>query len=347
MKPFNRLNIDYRQEASKLALEPLIDFHSHINGQKAARVYKEVAALYGVERVFSMTQLKDLDAVRAVLGEKVEFIAVPDFLSADKVFSHGVDFIEKIKLFHKQGSRIVKFWSAPRGIDIGLQSGVPDLLRINSKHRLQAMELAADLGMAIMAHIADPDTWFKTKYQDTSVYGTKLAQYEHLDLLLEKFPVNWILAHMGGYPEDLAFLDGLLEKHTNLYLDTSATKWMVRELSRYSPERTLRFFSRWEKRLLFGSDIVTSDEHLVRKGASASELDDSRDAFELYASRYWALRTLFQTTYQGESPIADPDLALLEPDRYSELDAPRLNGMSLPKELLKSIYLENAKQLFP
>ncbi|MHC4590503.1 MAG: hypothetical protein ACYTAQ_14535 [Planctomycetota bacterium] len=36
-----------------------------------------------------------------------------------------------------------------------------------------------------------------------------------------------------------------------------------------------------------------------------------QEAFDLYASRYWALRTLFETDHVGPSPIADPDLALV------------------------------------
>jgi hypothetical protein len=69
------------------------------------------------------------------------------------------------------------------------------------------------------------------------------------------------------------------------------------------------------------------------------------EAFDLYASRYWALRHLFETDYDGESPIADPDLALVEPQRYSELDAPRLRGFSLPRERLVNIYRDAARDL--
>ncbi len=54
----------------------------------------------------------------------------------------------------------------------------------------------------------------------------------------------FIAAHLGGWPENLNFLDGLLSRHDNLYLDTSATKWMVRTLSQQEPKDVLAFFDR-------------------------------------------------------------------------------------------------------
>ena len=103
--------------------------------------------------------------------------------------------------------------------------------------------------------------------------------HEHLDL--------------AAWPEDLEFLSNLLDTHTNLSLDTSATKWMVRELSKHSREDLIAFLTRYSGRILFGSDIVTTDQHLGDEdgprgmGHLASA---ESEAFALYASRYWALR---------------------------------------------------------
>ena len=71
----------------------------------------------------------------------------------------------------------------------------------------------------------------------------------------------------------------------------------------------------------------------------------SEAAFELYASRYWAMRMLFETDYRGPSPIADPDLALVEPDKYTDLDAPQLAGKALPAEVLAGVYFDAAHTL--
>lgn len=341
--PANLFNLDYRAEAARLGPPPtpITDIHTHINGERAARIYEEARTLYGVHRTFSMTQLTQADAVRRTLGDSIAFIAVPDYMSENPAHAHTQGFIDDITEWHARGSRICKFWCAPRGRDYGARFGHPDLLTLASDWRRRQMDHAASLGMMFMAHIADPDTWFATTYKDASVYGTKAQQYETLEQRLHEYPVPWILAHMGGCPEDLGFLSALLERHPNAYLDTSATKWMVRELSRHSASERVAFFRTWSGRILFGSDIVTHDEHLSPDpgaGDRAAQASSEDEAFDLYASRYWALRTLFETDSTGPSPIADPDLKLLHPDRHDDLSSPPLNGARLPLDLQHSLY---------
>jgi hypothetical protein len=269
-------------------------------------------------------------------------------MGADRRHHHGPGFIERIRKFHDAGVRIVKFWAAPRGVDYGREVGDPSLLRIDAPMRIEAMEVASDLGMVFMTHVGDPDTWFATKYADASVYGTKAGQYEPLEILLDRFTQPWIAAHMGGWPEDLEFLTGLMQRHGNLHLDTSAAKWMVRELGGHDRGAIVAFLQRFSGRVMFGTDIVTSDEHLHagEKSLDVMKLANSpAEAFELYASRYWVMRTLFETDYRGPSPIADPDLALVEPDAHSGLDAPALVGKALPPEVLSNVYFEAAHTL--
>ncbi len=349
--PANRLRLDYAAEAARLGRPPapMIDAHSHVNGVRAAAIYAEAARLYGVGLTYSMTRLEECEAIRDVLDGRIRFIAVPDYWSADdRRHRMGRGFLERIEAYHAIGSRIVKFWAAPRATDYAIEMGEPDFLRLDAPHRIEAMRLARDLGMVFMTHVADPDTWFATRYTDAATYGTKASQYEPFEILLEEFDVPWIAAHMGGWPEDLEFLTGLLDRHANLHFDTSATKWMVRELSRHSRDDLVGFLTRFRGRVLFGSDIVSADEHLApiagddeQKGKASSPAD----AFDLYASRYFAMRTLFETTYDGESPIADPDLAMVDPETHDDMDAPRLAGKSLPVDILRSVYHDAAHDL--
>jgi len=348
--PANRLCLDYKAEAGRMGPPPapIIDVHTHINGERASRIFGDVAERFGVGLVYSMTRLEDVAAVRESMGDRIRFIAVPRFSEHEggRAFREG--YLEDIREFHAYGARMVKFWAAPRSRDIGREIGEPDLLGLDNEWRIRAMELAEDLGMMFMAHIADPDTWFATKYSDASLYGTKPEQYEPFERALDRFRSPWIAAHMGGWPEDLEFLDGLLSRHDNLYLDTSATKWMVRELSRHPREAFLAFLRRWSGRILFGSDIVTTDQHLSDEAAprGMGHLASTRDeAFELYAGRYWALRTFWETDYDGESNIADPDLKMVDPEKHDEMSAPRLVGRGVPDDLLRMVYHDAAADL--
>ncbi len=346
--PANRLGLDYRAEAARLGrpVVPIIDVHTHVNGAHAAGIYREACDLYGVDHTYSQTQLSQAAAVRRVMGSRVRFIAIPEYMAKDRRHALTDGFVENLRIWHgEHGARCVKLWNAPRLLDLSREAGIgdADVLRLDNAMRRRVADAAVGMGMMFMTHIADPDTWFATKYADAARYMSKQAHYEGLERMLEAYRVPWIAAHMGGWPEDLAFLDGLLSRHPNLHLDTSATKWMVRELSRHPHEAFRAFMLRWWGRLFFGSDIVTLDEHLtpVKEDAKrfGAELAGSEaEAFDLYASRYWALRTMWETAYDGESPIADPDLAMVDPTRFGPMDAPRLVGRSMPADWLREFY---------
>jgi hypothetical protein len=358
----NLFGLDYREQAAHFApVVPITDIHIHINGPAAAEIYHDVAAHWGIRRMVTQSRLEDAPAIREIFGDRAAFIAVPAWSNPDKAHAFRQGFLDNMTVWAQRwGARIVKFWAAPRLWEILGANGADatDIVPLDSEWRIRHAQRAVDLGMMFMTHCGDPDTWFKTKYADARIYRLKREHYLGLERMLDRFPSPWIAAHMGGYPEDLDFLDGLLERHDNLYLDTSATKWIVRELSAHPRERVRDFFTRWcggegtPGRIFFGSDIVTLDDHLAPRPAdraAATPMSDlatsPEQAYELYASRYWALRTMLESDYDGPSPIADPDLAMADPSRYSPMDSPPLRGLGLPEVILKSLYHDAAESL--
>ncbi|MFO0830911.1 MAG: amidohydrolase family protein [Phycisphaerales bacterium] len=370
-RPENRFGLDYARAAGLLPPPPtpIVDIHTHLNGPRALAIYRRVAAMYGVTRALTMVRLAECGIVRAALGDSVHFIAFPDFRSPDRRRAFTEGFLADIQAFHDQfGSRMIKLWNAPRVYEMFPGPEGRALVAIDGEWRVRQVELARSLKMGVMVHLTDPDTWFATKYADTGVYPPKRGQYQGLERLLDRFSdVPFLGAHMGGYAEDLDFLDGLLTRHPNYHIDTSATKWVVRELSRHPRSRVVEFFDKWKHRICFGSDIVTTDEHLAptpatpapaapapgfNAGAPAvarhpmADLAESEEtAFDLYASRYFALRMMFDTAYDGESPIADPDLRMVDPSIKDPLAAPRLQGLSLPEPLRRELYHGAATRL--
>jgi hypothetical protein len=351
LRASNRFALDYRREVSSLGqpVTPIFDFHTHVNGTAAALVWKEVAATFGVHGALTMVRLPEAAAVRKTLGDLVQFIAFPDFRAADRGLSMRSGYLDDIRAFHgEHGSKMIKLWNAPRLREYFPGTEGNDLVEFDGEWRVKHVELAQKLGMGVMVHIADPDTWFATKYADATKYGKKRDHYRGLEVMLSRFSdMPWVAAHMGGYAEDLDFLDGLLERHSNLSIDTSATKWVVREISRHPRERVVKFFTRWKGRVMFGSDIVTTDEHMAPKAGQtvhpmADLADSPESAFDLYASRYFALRMMLESQYEDESPIADPDLAMVAPEKHGPMDAPPLRGMHLPQDVLLSLYRDAA-----
>lgn len=352
----NLLGLDYAAEAARMGPPPIppgapgiIDVHAHIQGAEAARLYERARRLYGVARTYSMTQLPMVEPVRDLLGDSVRFIAIPTWMHPDRNAAHRSQYLRDIEVFAtRYGARMMKVWASP-ALRLFVPDGAGDLADIDSPWRRAACKLGTQLGMMFMVHVADPDTWFARKWDDPGKFGTKAHQYLGLRRMLDLFPSPWIAAHMGGWPENLPFLDALLEAHPNLHLDTSATKWQVRELSRQPREAVAAFFTKWRTRLLFGSDLVTIDDQLGTSKVSISRMADlsssPAEALDLYCSRYWALRTLLESDYDGPSPIADGDLKMMDPAAHNDLSSPRLRGLGLPADVLADIYFNNARRL--
>jgi predicted TIM-barrel fold metal-dependent hydrolase len=330
----NVTGLDYSDRAHLHYRGPLIDVHAHVlrtrpgdpkggfptgNGPdpslEQAQTMLDVAAEFGIVRTYSMAYVDDIPPLRARFGERLGFNGSISKKTADEPDGEAYRLLER---FLELGVEIIKFWSAPRGRERGLFVDAP--------WRVEIVRRARAAGVRVfMVHVADPDTWFRTVYADAAKYGTKAEQYRGLERMLEMFPdVTWIGAHMGGDVEHPDHLEDLLERYPHLVLDTSATKWQVREVSpRAHDVRAL--ICRHPQRFLFGSDLVTKHE-LPR---------------EHYVSRYWCQRTLWESAWQGRSPIADPDYTLPE----DGAPTPPLIGLDLPQDVLRQVYCENARRL--
>jgi hypothetical protein len=279
-----------------------------------AEIMLDAASEFGIRQTYSMCPADDIDPLRERFGEAIRFIG-----SISKKPDEPEDVAYRLlDRFLALGVDALKFWSAPRGRDRGLFVDAP--WRIEAARRAQAAGVRV-----IMVHVGDPDSWFRTTYADVAKFGTKPDQYVGLERMLELFPdMAWIGAHMGGDPEHADHLEALLERYPHLHFDTSATKWQVREVSAYRDE-IRGLICRHPGRFLFGSDLVTRHQ-LTR---------------EHYVSRYWCQRTLWESSWEGRSPIADPDYRH-EPD---EPPTPILRGLALPAEVLVRLYHQNALTL--
>jgi hypothetical protein len=312
---------------------PLIDVHCHItltrppaspdgpprtDGEgslEQAELMLRVGAGFGVGLFYTMCPAEDIPPLRQRFGSRLRFNGS---IARTKIDEPDEAVFRRLEQFLAEGVTLLKFWGAPRGRARGLFLDAP--WRIEAARRARAAGVRT-----VMVHVADPDTWFQTVYADASQFGTKAEQYPPLQRLLEEFPdMIWIAAHMGGDVEHPDHLEALLERYPHLYFDTSATKWQVREVSA-RPEAVRGLICRHPGRFLFGSDLVT------RHGLPADH----------YASRYWCHRTLWESAWQGPSPIDDPDFS---PDKPGV--TPLLRGLALPDAVLRRVYHDNAVTLF-
>ncbi|MBU0639095.1 MAG: amidohydrolase [Planctomycetes bacterium] len=309
--PANRLGLDYRAVPPRKLSGPVIDAHTHIHHIDHAPLFFEVAEAYGVERVLSMSPVQQVEPLRRAYADRISFIAVPRWHEFALTPAFRRQWLDDLREFRQHGARLCKFWSAPplRG-ELGLT--------LEHDFFQPVIQQALELGYEFMVHIGDPRLWWRPggRYADTTRFGTRRDQYEQLAWFLETVaPRRVIGAHLAGSVEAPRFLQSLLDRYQHLWLDCSATKWIVREVAR-RPAAARELIIRNHERILFGTDLVT----------------ESGYDFDHYASRYWAHLKLWETPYRGESPIADPDAA----------KPPQLCGIDLPAEILRSLYRDNA-----
>lgn len=331
---YNVTGINYADRSHLEYHGAIIDFHAHVMvtrpgdpptgpplgagpgaSLEQAELMLDVGAEFGVTQTVTMCPLDDIQPLRDRLGDRLVFNAMINKRSLDE---SDDDVFRMMDQFYELGVKVVKLWSAPRGRDRGLI--------IDAPWRIEAVQRARSAGVRlVMVHVADPDVWFRTVYADAAKFGTKADQYVGLKRMMEMFPdMTWIGAHMAGDSEHPDHLEALLDAYPQFYIDTSATKWQVREVSpRAEAHRDL--VTRRADRFLFGTDLVTR-HHLTR---------------EHYVSRYWCQRTLWESTWNGPSPIADADWKPGE----GEPTLPTLQGVGLSEDVIEMVYHRNARRL--
>ena len=185
---------------------------------------------------------------------------------------------------------------------------------------------AGKLGLPVVLHVADPPAFFEPadlrnerlpeliRYPMWSYADRKelsflglLSQQEELVL---RYPDTvFVIAHMGSWASNLDYVEGLLASHPNVYVDTAA---VLSEIGR-QPRRFRALAEKFPERILFGTDLFGGDP--------------------LPYSYYYR----FLETEDEYFPYG--------PDESAQ-GFWRIYGCGLPKELLKKLYLENAKQVF-
>jgi len=307
---YNRLHLDYRQPIPRPKVKGIvIDAHTHLVAGRHAKIWFEAAKHYGIDAFVTMAPLEEALVLQRDWPGRIQFIAVPSWQNPSID-----DWLRRLEMFYNMGSRIIKFHMAPGTM-------AARNYRLDSPALRPLIREAAARGMILMSHVGDPDTWYSGKYSDAAKYGTRDEHYAMWEGVLEEYRDHpWLGAHMGGNPENLARLQDLLDRFPNLYLDNSATRWMVRELSARR-DAAREFVIRNADRILFGTDQVSGDDR----------------GFDFLASRFWAHRKIWETAYNGPSPIFDPDLG--------EENQPMLRGLALPDEVIQKLYHDNTVRL--
>jgi hypothetical protein len=292
---------------------PVIDAHCHFGMPRATGRMIRAGERHGVTKWMGICRIDEVSSIRQRLGSRAGFSV---WIEHEKV-GDAKQFIKRnvriVKLAARKRCHCIKFWYKP---EYNHRSG----LYWDDPRLDPVFEAMVEAELPALVHIADPDIWWTKHYSDPAKFEAKPFTYRQLTNTLSRYPqMKVLVAHFGGWPENLSFLSELLDTYPQCYLDTSATKWVARELSRQAADARA-FMIRHADRLLFGTDLVAFKQASV----------------EHHCSRYWVHRHLYEKAEVVESPIEDPDA-----------DGPvHVAGLNLPDGVLRKIYYENAVRFF-
>lgn len=323
----------------------VIDAHTHVvPGQ--LEYLKEIMEANNLSHVVNLGVLETegipfqegMLAFRQILGERLVYFPTPDFRDTSPGFGWRMaDELERkveagacgLKIFKKLGLRY--------------KDSNGDLIPVDDSRLDPLWARAGELGVPVLIHTADPVAHFQPldgdneqgealrRFPDWHVYGDQFPDHDELleqrNRVIERHPDTiFIGAHLGGYAEDLVYVDTCLERYANFYVDTAAS---IAQIGRHPPGEARAFFIKHQDRILFGSDLVLG--YLVNDGDDEEPWEFKRAGYD-----YYVLRRFYETDDQR---IKHPG--------YPVFGNWKVDAIGLPNSVLEKLYFLNARRLIP
>jgi predicted TIM-barrel fold metal-dependent hydrolase len=305
---------------------PVIDYHNHLDSLDPRDVLRVMDAC-GIEKIVNITMRTGDEALRMIdkfhSADPQRFATIgwmdwsdvtePDFVSRT---------LQRLETLVKRGAVGIKFW---KDLGLSVRDASGELMGVDDERLAPLFDGAAELGIPVMFHTADPDAFFlpidaqNERYEELAAHpdwGFSGAQYSKSQLLDQRDRViarhpktTFVAAHVAESGENLALAFKLLETYPNVSIDISAR---ASELGR-QPYKARELFLKFPDRILFGSDLLP-EEQMYRLYFRFLETADEYFEYPSHASR------------QGRWNIY---------------------GLHLPDDVLRKVYRENALRLLP
>lgn len=303
---------------------PVIDYHNHLDSLDPREVLGIMDSC-GVERIVNIT-MRTGEAAHEVI-DRFNRAAPERFAAIGWMDWSGIergDFVrlslDRLERLVEHGARGIKFW---KDFGLSVRDTTGGLQRIDDERLAPIFDKAAELGIPVMFHTADPDAFFdpidrfNERYEELAAHpdwsfhsspNSKAVLLEQRDRVIAGHPnTTFVCAHMAESSEDLSRVAALLDRNPHVYVDISAR---AAELGR-QPYTAREFFLKYADRILFGADLLP---HV-----------------EMYRLYYRFLETA--------------DEYFEYPSHASRQGRWNIYGIFLPDDVLSRIYRENALKL--
>jgi predicted TIM-barrel fold metal-dependent hydrolase len=287
-----------------------------------------------------------LEAARKTGGRLAVFANV-DFRLVIRVPEYGKAMAAQLAEAKKLGAIGLKI---PKGLGLGYpRADGQNLLKVDDPGLDPLFEKAGELGMPVAIHTGDPKAFWKPANPKNERWDELQAHpewaftgeagpgipwpswedlYKAFERRVARHPkTTFIGVHFGNDPEDPDQVARMLDKYPNLYIDTAAR---VPEIGRHDPEKMRRFYTKYQDRVLFGTDtgVGESQEDMMygSNGANPPTAADEKRFFQA-TWRYFETR---DKHFESPTPIQG---------RW------KIDGVGLPEPILRKVYFENAARV--
>lgn len=328
---------------------PVIDAHNHLWGRRDLAPLVEIMNACGVQSyceltanlnlefksggtVFTQCDIKDfLDAAANFPGRFYGFTMVNFASPVDKpLFTDAVEFVTTAcSLLREHVSLGAKGLKILKELGLHYRDAAGNLLRTDDERFDPIWSTAGELGVPVLMHQADPSAFFEPvtpqnehynslkkysawSFADVSRFPRKHELLARRDNIIRRHPGTiFILPHVANHAENLDSVSQLLSQCPNVYIDFSAR---IDELGR-KPQESRDFLTRWQDRVIFGTDMPAS--------------------VEIYEAYYRFLQTR--------------DEGIIPPDYDGTFGRYRwkITGLGLDEAVLGKIYRENILKIIP
>lgn len=258
---------------------PVIDTHTHFGplvlGPNYTERYdtaREVERFKeaGIKRVVNLEVVwgEELDRLLRKIHPYEEFITTFSSVDVTKMAEPKFESYVRSTLREakEKGVRGLKFW---KDLGLSLKDADDQYIAIDDPRLKVIWETAAEFGLIVLLHVADPVAFFRPidqynerieelqRFPEWSFCHPALYTFEQLmrqqeNLIRDNPFTTFIIAHGGSYSENLGCVSQWLEQYPNMYIDIAAR---LGEFGR-QPYTARKFFEKHQDRILFGIDAT-------------------------------------------------------------------------------------------
>ncbi len=319
----------------------VIDAHVHFGPSEAERLIKIMDA-NGIQRVVNVGTLEvygipfaeGMAVFKRTLGQRMAYFVSLDYEGLTE--KQGKLLADEFEQRVEKGAQGLKVF---KSLGLKSQDAEGRLIPVDDPRLDPIWERAGRLDVPVLIHTADPVAFFGPLNEsnerweelrthpdwhfgkpDMPGHDALLAQRNRV---IKRHPQTiFIGAHVGNYPENLAYVSACLDRYPNFYIDTSAR---LGELGRHPPTLVREFFTKYPERILFGSDLMMGWAKFEDRAPKT--LAD----FAKFYNAHWA--------------FFEDDKRKIKYPCYPIQGRWRINAVALPDTLLRKIYTRNAQKL--